>query len=127
MAAQGAAARPTLIAPTTRDTTPNTTPEPDRSTIATAVRYLLEELESRAPGRTLEVRIPPFGAVQCLEGPRHTRGTPPGVVEMDAHTWLAIATGSREWHEALASGDVKASGERANLAALLPLMTPPKE
>ena len=61
--------------------------------MGTAVRYTLEELGARAPGRSVEVRVPPFGAVQCLEGPRHTRGTPPNVVESDAETWLRLATG----------------------------------
>lgn len=96
-------------------------PAPDRATIATAVRFTLEELNARAPGQALEVRVPPFGATQCIEGPRHTRGTPPGVVEMTPEVWLAVATGIRDWDEALASGDVSASGERANLSALLPL------
>ena len=66
----------------------------DRATVGTAVRYTLEELGTRAPGRSVEVRVPPFGAVQCLEGPRHTRGTPPNVVEADAETWLRLATGA---------------------------------
>jgi hypothetical protein len=97
-------------------------PEPvDRATIATAVRYTLEELNARAPGQALEVRVPPFGATQCLEGPRHTRGTPPGVVEMSPQTWLEVASGTREWADALASGDVSASGERADISFLLPL------
>ena len=68
----------------------------DRPTLATAVRFTLEELGARAPGRSVEVRVPPFGAVQCIEGPTHTRGTPPNVVETDAVTWLALATGRRE-------------------------------
>ena len=61
------------------------------------MRYTLEELGTRAPGRSVEVRVPPFGAVQCLEGPRHTRGTPPNVVESDAETWLRLATGDQRW------------------------------
>jgi hypothetical protein len=96
-------------------------PPADRATVATAVRFTLEELNARAPGQALEVRVPPFGATQCIEGPRHTRGTPPGVVEMSPQTWLAVATGRRDWDEAIASGDVSASGERADLSALLPL------
>lgn len=96
-------------------------PTADRTIVATAVRFTLEELATRAPGQALEVRVPPFGATQCIEGPRHTRGTPPGVVEMSPQTWLDVATGRRDWDEALASGDVSASGERANLSALLPL------
>ena len=96
----------------------------DRALVGTAVRYTLEELGSRAPGRSVEVRVPPFGAVQCLEGPRHTRGTPPNVVEADAETWLRLATGEQRWAEALATGRLRVSGTRADLDALLPLSEP---
>jgi len=92
-----------------------------RPDLAAAVRFTLEELASVAPGRSVEVRVPPDGAVQAVEGPRHTRGTPPNVVETDPQTWLALATGAESWHEALAAGRVHASGERADLAAWLPL------
>jgi len=92
-----------------------------RDTLATAVRYLLQELAERAEGNTVEVRVPPFGAVQCIEGPRHTRGTPPNVVETDAATWLALATGSLAWSDALAAGKVHASGQRADLSDYLPV------
>jgi hypothetical protein len=95
--------------------------EVSRDTLATAVRYLLQELESQAEGNTVEVRVPPFGAVQCIEGPRHTRGTPPNVVEMDAATWLSLATGSLAWATALADGRVHASGQRADLSDYLPV------
>jgi Bacterial SCP ortholog len=78
-------------------------------------------MAARAPGRTVEVRVPPYGAVQCVEGPRHTRGTPPNVVETDAATWLRLATGTLSWTEAVASGAVRASGERADLSELLPI------
>jgi hypothetical protein len=71
------------------------------------------------------VRVPPFGAVQCVEGPRHTRGTPPNVVETDAATWLALVTGGLGWGEAVTSGRVRASGSRADLSALLPLALVP--
>ncbi|HET9654856.1 MAG TPA: sterol carrier family protein [Kineosporiaceae bacterium] len=93
-----------------------------REVLATAVRWSLEELAARAPGGTTEVRVPPFAAVQCLEGPRHTRGTPPNVVETDPVTWLALATGRLDWAGAVADGAVRASGERADLSALLPLL-----
>ncbi|GAA1441177.1 hypothetical protein GCM10009617_10010 [Leifsonia poae] len=93
----------------------------DRNTTAMAVRYLLQLLAERAPGNTVEVRVPPFGAVQCIPGPRHTRGTPPNVVEMDAATWLGLATGGLTWREAMAGGAVHASGQRADLEGLLPL------
>ena len=92
-----------------------------KATIAMAVRYALEELADRAPGRTLEVRVPPYGAVQCVEGPRHTRGTPPNVIEMDTRTWLELVTGQSDWAGALADGTVHASGQRATLADLLPV------
>lgn len=85
------------------------------------MRYLLQLLAEKAPGNTVEVRVPPFGAVQVVEGPRHTRGTPPNVVETDAATWIDLATGVEVWVDALASGRIAASGTRADLAALLPL------
>lgn len=92
------------------------------SIVATAVRYALEELAVRAPGRTLEVRVPPYGAVQCVPGPRHTRGTPPNVIEMDARTWLDLVTGRSDWAAVVAGGTVHASGQRATLAGLLPIV-----
>ena len=93
-----------------------------RATVATAVRFTLEELASRAPGRALEVRVPPYGAVQCVEGPRHTRGTPPNVIETDARTWLDLVSGQTDWASALAGGTVHASGRLATLADHLPLV-----
>ena len=93
-----------------------------QGTVATAVRFTLEELESRAPGRTLEVRVPPYGAVQCVEGPRHTRGTPPNVIETDARTWLDLVTGRADWASAVSAGTVRASGLRATLVDHLPLV-----
>ena len=95
--------------------------EPLRDATARAVRYLLDALAERAPGRAVEVRIPPFAAVQCIEGPRHTRGTPPNVVETDPATWLALATGRLDWAAAVASGKVRASGPRADLSGYLPI------
>ncbi|MBF4463043.1 MULTISPECIES: sterol carrier family protein [unclassified Rathayibacter] len=93
----------------------------DRAVTATAVRFLLQIIETNVPGRSVEVRVPPFGAAQCVEGPGHTRGTPPNVVEMDAATWISLATGSSSWSEGLASGRVHASGTRADLGPFLPL------
>ncbi|MCU1636564.1 MAG: hypothetical protein JWQ68_1803 [Cryobacterium sp.] len=90
---------------------------------ALAVRYTLQLLAERAEGNTVEVRVPPFGAVQCIEGPRHTRGTPPNVVEADAATWLALATGRLGWIDALASGRIHASGQRADLTGHLPIVS----
>lgn len=93
----------------------------DRSTRATAVRHGLEELAASTPGNSVEVRVPPFGVVQCVEGPRHTRGTPANVVETDAETWLGLVTGRLTWAQALADGMLRVSGTRADLSALLPL------
>ena len=92
-----------------------------RAATATAVRYLLQLLVEKAPGNSVEMRVPPFGAVQVIEGPRHTRGTPPNVVETDAATWIAVATGAESWADAAAAGRIVASGVRADLRALLPL------
>lgn len=92
-----------------------------REVLATAVRWSLEELAVRHPGHTCEVRVPPFGVVQCRPGPRHTRGTPPNVVETDAATWLRLVTGDTPWPDAVRSGRLSASGERADLSDLLPL------
>ncbi len=86
-----------------------------------AVRYTLEELSATVPGRSVEVRVPPFGAVQCLGGPAHTRGTPPNVVETDPATWLLLATGRHTWSVARECGKVRASGLRADLTEHLPL------
>ncbi|SFN69804.1 sterol carrier family protein [Mycetocola miduiensis] len=96
-----------------------------RDDIATAVRYTLQLLAEHSSGNTLEVRVPPFGAVQCIEGPRHTRGTPPNVIEMDAETWLALATGALSWADAAASGTVTASGQRADLTGHIPVLRLP--
>lgn len=87
------------------------------------MRYLLEELAERAPGNSVEVRVPPFGVTQCVQGPRHTRGTPSNVIEMSAETWLALASGEIGWKAALEAGRVSASGSRASLDGLLPLTT----
>ena len=92
-----------------------------RDETATAVRYLLQVLADEAPGNSVEVRVPPHGATQAVEGPRHTRGTPPNVIEMDAATWLALATGTLPYADALSSARLIASGSRADLTAYLPL------
>ncbi|TNY38211.1 sterol carrier family protein [Thermomonospora catenispora] len=98
--------------------------EPKRPLLRAAVRVTLDRLAESAPGRAVEVRVPPFAAVQCLEGPRHTRGTPPNVVEMDAVTWLELASGRISWAEAIGARRVSASGPRADLSALVPLSLP---
>jgi Bacterial SCP ortholog len=94
---------------------------PDRAVLRDAVRATLAVLAARVPGRSVEVRVPPFGAVQCVAGPRHTRGTPPNVVETDPVTWLALALGRSTWAEATAAGRIRASGTRADLSPYLPL------
>ena len=94
-------------------------PHPDDE--AMAVRYTLQLLRQKAPGSSVEVRVPPWGAVQAIEGPSHTRGTPPAVVEMTPEAWLSVATGTRSFDDALADGSIHASGERSNLTGWLPL------
>ncbi|MFV2112383.1 sterol carrier family protein [Micromonospora sp. LOL_025] len=94
---------------------------PERPVLREAVRALLTVLAERAPGRSVEVRVPPYGAVQCVPGPRHTRGTPANVVEMEPETWLAVATGRLDWADAITEGRVRVSGIRADLSAHLPL------
>jgi hypothetical protein len=97
-------------------------PDPARAELAAAVRLSLRVLASDAPGRTVEVRVPPFAAVQCVEGLRHTRGTPPNVVETDPRTWLELATGQVDWTTAVEGGRVSASGARADLSRWLPIL-----
>lgn len=94
----------------------------DRKTLAAAVRFALEELAERAPGNSVELRVPPYGVTQCVSGPRHTRGTPPNVIETDADTWLGLATGALTWTEADAAGRLTASGVRADISDRLPLV-----
>lgn len=94
----------------------------DRQALAACTRLLADALAARAPGGSTEVRIPPYAVVQCVEGPRHTRGTPPNVVETDPLTWIRLATGRLAWGDAVADAKVSASGERADLGGLLPLM-----
>ena len=96
--------------------------QPDRAALAAAVRLSLRTLAELAPGTNVEVRVPPFAAVQCVEGPRHTRGTPPNVVETDPRTWLELATGRLQWTDAVAAGRVVASGTRADIGHLLPIV-----
>ncbi|MFC6081088.1 sterol carrier family protein [Sphaerisporangium aureirubrum] len=94
---------------------------PLRDAARFAVRHLLDRLAAEAPGRTVEVRVPPYAAVQCVAGPRHTRGTPPNVVETDPRTWLELAMGRTTWAEAMDAGKISASGRRADLSDHLPL------
>jgi Bacterial SCP ortholog len=95
--------------------------QPEREALRGATLYTLELLAARVPGRAVEVRVPPFGAVQCIAGPRHTRGTPPNVVEADALTWILLATGRLSWATAAAQGSVRASGPRSDLSGYLPV------
>lgn len=100
-----------------------TRPAPPRAELAAAVRGTARTLAAGAPGGSVEVRVPPFVAVQCIEGPRHTRGTPPNVVETDARTWLLLATGLLSYEAAVKSGGLSVSGTRAGeLAHWLPLV-----
>jgi hypothetical protein len=96
-------------------------PPPARDELARAVRLSLRTLVQLAPGAAVEVRVPPFGAVQCVAGPRHTRGTPPNVVETDPRTWLQLATARLAWSAAVADGRVAPSGPRADISPWLPV------
>jgi len=95
--------------------------QPSRAVVGAAVKTTARWLAQQVPGRSVELRIPPHVAVQCVPGPRHTRGTPPNVVETDAATWLRLAAGHITWQDAVADGTVTASGNRADLSAHLPL------
>jgi hypothetical protein len=95
--------------------------QPARDVLALAVRYLLQIFADAHPGHSVEVRVPPFGAVQAVEGPRHTRGTPANVVELAPAEWVRLATGSASWAELSAQGKLSASGIRSDISELLPL------
>jgi hypothetical protein len=97
--------------------------EAGRADLKLLTKQLLKLLVAKAPGHAVEVRVPPYGAVQCIEGPRHTRGTPGAVIELPAEIWIDLALGRVSWAEARATGKVRASGERTDLSALLPLLT----
>lgn len=94
----------------------------DREALAITIRQLADAMAAKVPGNSVELRVPPFAAVQCVEGPRHTRGTPPNVVEMAPKTWIRLAAGRMSWDEAVADALVSASGSRADLGEFLPLM-----
>ena len=94
---------------------------PGAADLRLLTKHFLALLEQRAPGHSVEVRVPPYAAVQVIPGVRHTRGTPPAVVETDAETWIALATGELSWSDALAAARVSASGERTDLTPYLPL------
>lgn len=95
--------------------------EAERADLKLLTKHFLGLLAERAPGRSVEVRVPPYGAVQAVEGGTHTRGTPRAVVETDVETWIAVATGAMRWGDAVEQGRVRASGERTDLAPYLPL------
>ncbi len=97
---------------------------PDGADLRLLTKHFLAVLEQRAPGHSVEVRVPPYAAVQVIPGVRHTRGTPPAVVETDAETWIALSTGELSWADALATARVSASGERTDLTPYLPLNLP---
>lgn len=86
--------------------------------IMSQVKEVLAKISKLAPGHAVELRIPPYSAIQCVEGPKHTRGTPPNVVEMSAEVLFDIAGGKINWPEAISDGRISASGERSDLSAL---------
>lgn len=93
----------------------------DAADVKLLVKHFLAVLSAAAPGRSVEVRVPPYAAVQCVPGSRHTRGTPPGVVELDPIGWIRLAIGKLTWSDAVESGLLVASGERTDLSGYLPL------
>jgi hypothetical protein len=95
---------------------------PARDALRIVTRVLVDVLATRAPGRSVELRVPPFAAVQVVEGPRHTRGTPPNVVEADPVAFVEVAAGRLDWAIAVATGRITASGDRADLRPWLPLL-----
>jgi hypothetical protein len=97
--------------------------QPERTEVRAVVKASLAQLVEKAPGRSVEVRVPPHAAVQAVAGSTHRRGTPPAVVECDARTWLELATGRLAWVDAVADGRVRASGERSDLTPYLPLVS----
>ena len=97
----------------------------DPADLKLLTKHFLAVLAETAPGRSVEVRVPPYAAAQVIPGVRHTRGTPPAVIETDAATWIELATGELAWTDAIASGRIIASGERTDLTAYLPLTTTP--
>jgi len=99
--------------------------EHTRADLKLLTKHFLALLSERAPGRSVEVRVPPYAAAQVVPGVRHTRGTPPAVVELDGPTWVALAIGELSWADAFADGRIRASGERADLSPYLPLVSGP--
>jgi hypothetical protein len=94
----------------------------ERADLKLLTKELLKILVAKAPGHAVEVRVPPYGAVQCIEGPRHTRGTPGAVIELTPELWIDVALGRTTWAEARLTGKLRASGERTDLTGLLPLV-----
>ncbi len=94
----------------------------ERADLKLLTKYLLKLLVAKAPGHAVEVRVPPYGAVQCIEGPRHTRGTPGAVIELPPELWIDLALGRTTWPEARETGRLRASGERTDLSSLLPVL-----
>jgi len=94
--------------------------QPERADLALAARGLADRLAEQAPGHHVELRVPPFAAVQCVAGPRHTRGTPPNVVEADPITFVQLCAGGLRWADAVADGRVRTWGDRADLSPWLP-------
>ena len=120
------ATREALVAIAGWTVDPESAEKPPRTLLADACRRSVRALAAELPGHTVELRVPPFVAVQCVEGPRHTRGTPPNVVEMAPEVWLQLATGLIDFEDAVADGRIQASGSRAGeVAAGLPVIALP--
>ena len=96
-------------------------PPGDRAALGALVKASVRAFAELVPGHAVELRVPPYVAVQCVDGPRHTRGTPPNVVELDAATWLDLALGDLSWADGVADGRISAAGPRSDLSEYLPL------
>jgi len=93
----------------------------DRAALGALVKASVRAFAEQIPGHAVELRVPPYIAVQCVDGPRHTRGTPPNVVELDAASWLDLALGELSWADGVADGRISAAGPRSDLSKYLPL------
>lgn len=93
----------------------------ERAELKALVRETVRAFAEKVPGHAVELRVPPYIAVQCVAGPKHTRGTPPNVVEMAPAVWLELSSGTLDWADAIADGRIRASGPRSDLSEYLPL------
>lgn len=82
------------------------------------VKQILSEIAALSPGKSVELRVPPYSAVQLIPGTTHRRGTPPATVEMAYETLIGLVNGELDWSDAIAAGLIQASGARSDLSAI---------